>query len=431
MSPLLSLRRCFAVTLLLVVQYHTATVCGFSSTSFSLSSSSSKIASRVVRNVHGRPCSTVGGRESLVSRRPHPVPSTRLGTVVAFASEASGEDPSSSLSSSFVDRILNAVTSSFPLWVSSAAVLGAACPRSLMWVNASPRMIPSMLSLVMLGTGMTLEKEDFSKVLSEQPAAVPAGVLCQFVIMPLTAWALGRWAFGSRSPALFLGTLLVGCSPGGTASNLVSLIAGADVALSVLLTTCSTVLASAVTPALVRTLAGDAVHVDPLTLCAATARVVLAPVAAGVALAERAPRLCAKVSRVAPAASALLVALICGGVVAENAASMKTTAPPFLVLGVVAALHTIGFAAGHAVPRRLLGFDERTARTVSIETGMQNSALAVVLARSARPNEPLASLPGALSATLHSCLGSALAARWRRSDARKSNERERQDDSSR
>ncbi len=70
------------------------------------------------------------------------------------------------------------------------------------------------------------------------------------------------------------------------------------------------------------------------------------------------------------------------------------------------------------VPKLAFGFSERTARTISIETGMQNSALAVVLAKSMGA-DPISYLPGALSATAHSCLGSGLAALWRVIDSRK------------
>lgn len=155
------------------------------------------------------------------------------------------------------------------------------------------------------------------------------------------------------------------------------------------------------------------------------------------------------ISRFTPFASVLLVALICGGVVAQNVASIAASATSSssmslipLILKSTILLHTIGFTVGYLVPKALLyvrdgnrkkkenvDMDdattttaamerERTSRTVSIETGMQNSALAVVLARSIGA-DPLASLPGTLSATVHSCLGSILAAYWRFKDGRK------------
>ncbi len=160
---------------------------------------------------------------------------------------------------------------------------------------------------VMLGTGMTLERSDFTTTVSSRSrrSSIPVGVLCQFLLMPLSACIVGRTLLlPYRDPAgqhlgkhLFLGLVLVGCSPGGTASNLVTLIAGADVALSVLLTACSTVLASAVTPLLTKLIVGNAVPVSGTALCVACAKVVLAPVALGMMLNEYVPRLCKWVSK--------------------------------------------------------------------------------------------------------------------------------------
>ncbi|KAL7438497.1 hypothetical protein ACHAXM_006270 [Skeletonema potamos] len=339
-------------------------------------------------------------------------------------------------SPSKIDQILSRLTSLFPLFVLGSSITGSIIPSTLNWVN-NGNIISAMLAGVMLGTGMTLEKSDFATILTnkQQRKSIPIGVLCQFMLMPLSASIIGRtFLLPYHDPTtmahlgkhLFLGLVLVGCSPGGTASNLVSLIAGADVALSVLLTTCSTVLASVVTPLLTKLIVGSAIPVSGMTLCIATAKVVLIPVGLGVALNEYCPKLCQQVSRWTPFASVLLVSLICGGVVSNNASMWKGAATmgggvlslPLLILLAVIFTHTLGFASGYFVPKKVFGLSERTARTISIETGMQNSALAVVLAKSIGA-DPLSYLPGALSATAHSCLGSGLAAFWRMMDSRK------------
>jgi len=265
----------------------------------------------------------------------------------------------------------------------------------------------------MVGMGMTLKKEDFSAVLVERTWTVPAGVLCQFLIMPLAAEFLGKRLLlpADSSAALHLGLVLVGCVPGGTASNVVSLIAGADVALSVVLTSCSTLLASFLTPLLVQLLIGSTVQINGWKLFQATAQVVFLPVIAGMFLNAKAPALCRTLSLFAPFAGVLFVALICGGVVAQNAVLSSTSPSLPLVLLSVVSLHSLGFLLGYLLPKFLFSFDEKSSRTLSIEVGMQNSALAVVLANSL--GHPLAALPGALSATVHSCLGSLLAAYWR------------------
>ena len=314
-----------------------------------------------------------------------------------------------------LDTIMSQLTSAFPAFVLSAAILGYTAPGTLQWVNQGS-LISILLAAIMCGTGLTLRPADFLRV-RQQWTAVPLGVVAQFTIMPLTAWTIGRAFLLKTQPAsvgasLFLGLCLVGCSPGGTASNLVTLIAGADVALSVVLTSCSTLLAVVATPALVKLLVGGTIAVSGWTLCAATAKVVLGPVLLGMFLNQKLPTLARQLSRFTPLASVLLVAAICGGVVAKNASlTANATIGPTIVASVFL-LHAIGFALGYGVPRFMAKTSERTARTVSIEVGMQNSALAVVLAQ-AMGAPDLACLPGALSATVHSCLGSLLAALWR------------------
>ena len=354
-------------------------------------------------------------RPTLSAMQPMMVPTLRE-TRPIFAA-ASGSDGIVEESNK-LDSILSKLTNAFPLFVLGSAILGLAKPSTLTWVNRG-NWIELMLASVMMGTGMTLKKKDFTSILDgDNWSSVPVGVACQFGIMPLAAFAVGRAFLLPLDPSLFLGLVLVGCSPGGTASNLVSLIAGANVALSVLLTACSTLLASVLTPLLVKFLVGGtSISVSGKALCIATSKVVLLPVLLGMVLNAKLPGLSKKLSRFTPFASVVLVALICGGVVAKNAATALTSGPtlPIILLSVLL-LHSIGFGVGYFLPS--LKYDTKTSRTVSIETGMQNSALAVVLAQSIGA-PPLASLPGALSATAHSCLGSILAAYWRVRDSGK------------
>jgi len=251
--------------------------------------------------------------------------------------------------------------------------------------------------------------------------------------MPVSAYAIGSSILLPSHAAAFLGLLLVGCSPGGTASNLVSLIAKADVALSVVLTSVSTLLASVLTPLLVKTLLGSTIAISGKVLCKATAQVILGPILLGMSIRKILPSLANAVGHIAPFAGVVLVSLLCGGVVAQNAAlflaggaaAADVALLKKIILSVLG-LHSIGFLAGYTIPK-VLGLSERSARTISIETGMQNSALAVVLAKTVvsaidAPTTSLMSLamlPGAMSATAHSCLGSALAVYWRFIDGRK------------
>jgi BASS family bile acid:Na+ symporter len=300
---------------------------------------------------------------------------------------------------------LERLADAFPLWVAAACGLALVEPRLFTWFH--DRLIVAGLGLIMLGMGMTLTVADFARVAS-RPAAVLAGVVAQFTIMPAAAWAIAR-AF--ELPAAFaVGLILVGCCPGGTASNVVTSIARADVALSVTMTTCSTLAAVALTPLLTQLFAGTLVEVDPLGLLRSTLQVVVLPVAAGVTLKRLAPAAVAQVLPAAPLTSVLLIALVCGSIIGQNAATVRESG--LRLLAAIMLVHSIGFALGYGFARAF-SLPVGAARTISIETGMQNSGLGVVLARKHFAADPLTAVPGAISALVHSVLGSLLAAWWR------------------
>lgn len=297
----------------------------------------------------------------------------------------------------------------FPLWVLSASLLGFAYPATLTWFV--PYITPA-LTLTMIGMGMTLTLADFSRVLASWPYVL-LGFVAQYLIMPLSAVFSAK--FFNLPPDIASGLILVGCAPGGTASNLVTLIAKADLALSILMTTASTMAAVFMTPLLVTKYAGSIVAVKSADLVLSTLQVVLLPVVLGLFLNTKYPATSKRVSSVTPSLSVLLVALICGSISASNSHILRSINSLNLILSIVL-LHSLGFGIGYVFAHAFRSGEER-ARTISIETGMQNSALAVVLAQHF-PNPAMSALPGAISATCHSIIGSLLAAFWRYQGAR-------------
>ena len=296
------------------------------------------------------------------------------------------------------------LTNAFPLWVLAFAVLGLACPPAVTWFRGDA--ITLALAGTMLGMGLTLDVDAFIDACA-RPGRVALGVALQYTIMPTLGLLIGK--LFPVSPAVAVGLILVGCCPGGTASNVVTFLARANVALSVVLTTVSTLLASFATPLMTKTLAGAFVPVDAVALCASTTKVVLVPVFAGVALRKYAPDAIARVAPYCPLFAVATVALICGSVIGSSAAAIQAAGPA--LLAAVCALHCAGFALGYAASRGV-GFAEADARTVSVEVGMQNSALGVVLA-TAHFADPMVAVPCAVSATVHSCVGSGIAGWWR------------------
>jgi len=304
-----------------------------------------------------------------------------------------------------MNRSLELLAGAFPLWVLAACGVALVRPEAFTWFRGNAIVVA--LGAIMLSMGLTLSLGDFARVAS-RPGAVVAGFVAQFTIMPLAGWGVATAM--DLEPAIATGLILVACCPGGTASNVVTYLARGDVALSVVMTTCSTLAAVVLTPVLTKLLAGRLVDVDALGLLVSTAQVVVIPVAAGVVVNRLLPEASRAVQPVAPLASALLIAMVCASIVGQNADAIRSSAGR--LLGAVVLLHGIGFALGYGFAR-MLGSRESVARTISIEVGMQNSGLGVVLATRHFPAEPLVAVPCAISSVVHSCLGSLLAGIWR------------------
>lgn len=303
-------------------------------------------------------------------------------------------------------RTLERLANLFPLWVLAAGALALVRPAWFTWFGGA--WITGGLAVIMLGMGVTLTFDDFRRV-ARRPGWVALGFAAQFGIMPLLGWGLAR-AF-HLEPALAVGLILVSCCPGGTASNVVTYIARADLALSVLMTMCSTFGAVLMTPLLTSWLAGAYVPVDFWGLLLSTLEVVVAPVVAGLLLHHVLPGAVRAVQPVAPLVSVAAIAMICASIIGSNAGALKEAAGR--LFAAVTLLHAGGFGLGYLVAA-VFGPPPAVRRTVSIEVGMQNSGLGAVLARSHFADLVAAPLPAAISATMHSVIGSILAVHWRR-----------------
>lgn len=308
--------------------------------------------------------------------------------------------------------MLQRLTLLFPLWMMLASAMALFWPEWLLPLNQGSVVVLT-LAFVMLCMGLTLTFDDFRRI-ARMPRAVAIGFVAQYTIMPLLAWGI---ATRLDLPTYFaVGLILVGCCPGGTASNLVSYIAKADVALSVVMTVCSTMAAVILTPLLTQLFAGKLVPVDTWMLFKQTLQVVILPVVLGVLLNRWVPQLVQRVMPVAPLLSVLGVCMICALVFAANADTILTYGAELILA--VALLHGGGFLMGYQFAR-ILGCETQGARTISIEVGMQNSGLAIVLAKQAFPMQPLAPVVGAISVLMHSLVGSSLAAFWRARSSRR------------
>ncbi len=282
-----------------------------------------------------------------------------------------------------------------------AAVVSMVMPEWFVWIDTWT--INPLLGVIMFGMGMTLSPQDFRVVLS-RPKDILVGCAAQFSIMPTLAWLLAKTF--SLPPELALGVLLVGCCPGGTASNVITYLAKGDLALSVGMTAMSTVLAPLLTPLLVWVMAGTFVNVDTVGMLLSIVYVVIAPIVTGFLMQHYLPKLTSRVSPYLPAFSSLVIALAVVIVVSHNADRLLTAG---LLVIVVVMLHNLcGLALGYAVGRLLrLSHKKRTA--ISIEVGMQNSGLASSLANLHFAMYPMATIPGAVFSVWHNISGALVA----------------------
>jgi len=304
-------------------------------------------------------------------------------------------------------RFLNCIfTNYFTLWIIGFSLLTYLYPAH--FANLAYLITPA-LGVIMFGMGMTLTGGDFRRVLL-RPQDVTVGFLAQYGIMPFTGFALAKIL--GLEPLLAAGTVLVGACPGGTASNVITYLAKGDVALSVTMTSVSTVFSPILTPLFTYLLAGEWIPVPFLKLFISTVQIILFPVALGLAVRSLFKEKIKAVLDVLPILSSVSIIFIVGVIVAGNSDSIQEVG---LKTGIVVVLHNaVGFTLGFYVAR-LAGMDMSKARAVSIEVGMQNSGLGVALAKA--HFGALAALPSAIFSVWHNVSGSVLAWWWRRRDS--------------
>ena len=294
----------------------------------------------------------------------------------------------------------NLLSSNIAVLIIIFSVIAFFAPKGFSWATNYTSLF---LGAAMFGIGLTIKAEDF-KVVFTRPKDLCIGFVLQYTVMPLAAFALAK-AF--QLPAdLALGVILVGCCPGGTASNVITYVAKGDVPLSVGMTIVSTILAPLCTPFLVYFLAGSWVEVSLLTMMISVVKVVLIPVLAGILIYRVFPKQVDAVRELLPLISVVAIVMIISGIVGSNAEKIMTCGA--LVMIVVAIHNTIGLVLGTAVAK-LLKLEEKKVTAIGIEVGMQNSGLAISLATANFAANPLATLPGAVFSVWHNISGTVYA----------------------
>lgn len=301
----------------------------------------------------------------------------------------------------YLEKVANLICKNMTLWVILFSAIGFFNPEPFKPIG---KYISYLLGVIMLGMGLTMSLDDFRLVFT-RPKDVFYGVFFRYLIMPVVGFAVAKLL--GLPPALAAGMVLLGACPSGTGSNVMTYIAKGDTALSVTVSSVNTVLAPVLTPYIFLLLAGSMIPVDVGALLLDIVKIVLVPVAAGVALHMTVPRFVEKVTKLVPVLSVVCIIIILTSVVALNAAKMATMA---LILCLAVMLHnSFGLIMGYGAAKAV-GMSEKKSRAVTFEIGMENSGLMVALALAHL--DPMAALPGALCSIWQYISGSLLAGYW-------------------
>ena len=300
-----------------------------------------------------------------------------------------------------VETVSNLAGKYFAVWVILVAAVAYFIPAPFLSLGAY---ITILLGVVMFGMGLTLKPVDFQLVL-KKPLPVITGVLAQFLIMPLGAFLI---AYILGLPAeLAAGLVLLGSVPGGTASNVMVYLAKGNLALSVAMTSLSTLLAPIATPLILLGLAGQWLPVNPVAMFLSIVQVIILPITLGLVIRKLFPGTVEKSLNVIPLISVLAIIIIVSAVVSANVENIASSGAIIFTAVILHNLFGLGLGYGTGV---LMKLDEGTRRAISIEVGMQNSGLGVALATA--HFGPLAALPSVIAAVWHNISGPILATVW-------------------
>lgn len=303
----------------------------------------------------------------------------------------------------------------FSFWVLAFVLVALFAPAVFSQWGSMPatKAISPLIQVIMFGMGTTLSLQDFARVLV-RPKAILIGMVLQFTVMPLTGWMLANlFAFPNEIAA---GVILIGACPGGVASNVIAYLARGDVALSVTMTACSTLMAPVMTPLMMGWLAGAVIEVSMLEMLVSIVNIVVLPTVGGIVanyLLQRLRIRGAWLDGLLSASAMLAICIVIGIIVAQSRENLFTVGP---LVALAAVLHNaIGYALGYG-GARWLGMSETESRTISIEVGMQNGGMATALATNVLHSTP-AALAGAIFGPWMSISGSVLASYWRQRPA--------------
>ncbi|MBS1608243.1 MAG: bile acid:sodium symporter family protein [Bacteroidetes bacterium] len=269
------------------------------------------------------------------------------------------------------------------------------------------KLITPLLQIIMFGMGTSMSFNDFTGII-KMPKGVLIGVISHFIIMPMLGFTLA--SLSGFPPEIAAGIILIGCSPNGMASNVISYLAKANLALSVTITALSTMLSPFITPLLMKLLAGAFIQINVLDMMWDIFKMVIIPITAGLLFNKFLSGKIKWLDNAMPVLSMSGIAFIIVIITAAGRDSLLSIGPALILIVLIHNLcgYTLGYWSG-----RLFKMSERDCRTIAIEVGMQNGGLASGLAK-AMGKIATVGLAPAVFGPLMNITGSVLASYWHR-----------------
>lgn len=266
-------------------------------------------------------------------------------------------------------------------------------------------LIIPLIQIIMFGMGTTMSLKDFGSVFNS-PKGVVIGVMAQLTIMPIIGFVLAKSS--NFPPEIAAGIVLIGCSPSGVASNVMAFLAKANVALSITITSISTLLAPFITPMLMKLLAGEFIEIDVLGMMWSIVKMIIIPIGAGLLFNRLQGGRAKWLDKILPMVSMLAIGIIITIITAAGRDSLLEIG--LVLMGLVLIHNIMGYSIGYWFAR-YFKMSERDARTIAIEVGMQNGGLASGIANSLGKIATMGLAP-AVFGPLMNITGSILASYW-------------------
>ncbi len=299
----------------------------------------------------------------------------------------------------------------FTIFIILAALFSYSFPQYFIEVNGFElkELIIPLLQIIMFGMGTTMTIKDFREVL-KAPKSVFIGLICQFTIMPVLGFTLANiFDFPAEIAA---GIILVGCSPSGLSSNVMTYLAKANVALSITLTSIATLVAPIVTPLLMKLLGGQYINIDFWSMMWDMVKMIIVPLSIGLLIHAILKEKSKWLQKILPFVSIIGITILTLVVTAASQKSLQTVG--FLLVLATLMHNLFGFLLGYW-SSKLFKLSEQDCRTISLEVGLQNAGLASGLAKGMGKLATVGLAP-ALFGPIMNTMGSILASWWGRRD---------------